>query len=132
VGSKTLKLWSAVVIAAIFEFLVSPTAAQHTNQKGKSLQDQGAAALSAQCILASSWCGALPAAALAWWAAFADLNVPALHHQPLQGAMTLGGQVTRTIAGGIARPQTFAKFPALFMFGMLTAETAAMICECHC
>jgi hypothetical protein len=47
----------------------------------------------------------------------------------LQGAMTLGGQVTRTIAGGIARPQTFAQFPALFMFGMLTAETAAMICE---
>uniref|UniRef100_A0A383WJI0 Phosphate transporter n=1 Tax=Tetradesmus obliquus TaxID=3088 RepID=A0A383WJI0_TETOB len=64
VGSKTLKLWSAVVIAGIFEFL---------------------------------------------------------------GAMTLGGQVTRTIAGGIARPQTFAKFPALFMYGMLTAETAAMI-----
>jgi hypothetical protein len=46
--------------------------------------------------------------------------------------MTLGGQVTRTIAGGIARPQTFARYPALFMFGMLTAETAAMICECRC
>lgn len=46
--------------------------------------------------------------------------------------MTLGGQVTRTIAGGIARPATFAKFPALFMFGMLTAETAAMICEYCC
>eukprot|EP00775_Hariotina_reticulata_P003090 gene3090-3369_t len=64
VGSKTLKLWSAVLIAAIFEFL---------------------------------------------------------------GAMLLGGVVTRTIAGGIAKPSTFTKFPSVFMFGMLTAETGAMI-----
>ncbi|WIA36993.1 hypothetical protein OEZ86_008230 [Tetradesmus obliquus] len=64
VGSKTLKLWSAVVIASIFEFL---------------------------------------------------------------GAMLLGGQVTKTIAGGIAKTSTFAKFPALFAFGMLTAETGAMM-----
>jgi sodium-dependent phosphate transporter len=54
VGSKTLKLWSAVVIAAIFEFL---------------------------------------------------------------GALLLGGQVTRTIAGNIARVSTFRRFPAQFMFG---------------
>eukprot|EP00775_Hariotina_reticulata_P009363 gene9363-9526_t len=64
VGSKTLKLWSAVVIAAIFEFL---------------------------------------------------------------GALLLGGQVTRTIAGSIAKTSTFKNYPALFMFGMLTAETGAMI-----
>jgi hypothetical protein len=64
VGSKTLTLWSAVVIAAIFEFL---------------------------------------------------------------GAMLLGGNVTKTIAGGIAKTTTFAKFPAVFMFGMLCAETGAMI-----
>lgn len=64
VGSKTLKLWSAVCIAAVFEFL---------------------------------------------------------------GAMLLGGSVTRTIAGSIAKPSTFTKYPALFMFGMLTAETGAMI-----
>jgi phosphate/sulfate permease len=64
VGSKTLKLWSAVCIAAVFEFL---------------------------------------------------------------GAMLLGGAVTRTIAGGIANTSTFARTPALFMLGMLTAETAAMI-----
>lgn len=64
VGSKTLKLWSAVVIAGVFEFL---------------------------------------------------------------GALLLGGQVTRTIAGGIARVTTFRRFPAQFMFGMLTAETAACI-----
>lgn len=54
VGSKTLKLWSAVVIAGVFEFL---------------------------------------------------------------GALLLGGQVTRTIAGGIARVTTFRRFPAQFMFG---------------
>ncbi|WIA17922.1 hypothetical protein OEZ85_009416 [Tetradesmus obliquus] len=64
VGSKTLKLWSAVVIAAIFEFL---------------------------------------------------------------GAMLLGGSVTKTIAGGIAKTGTFSAYPALFMFGMLCAETGAMI-----
>lgn len=54
VGSKTLMLWSAVVIAGIFEFL---------------------------------------------------------------GALLLGGQVTRTIAGGIARVTTFRRFPAQFLFG---------------
>ncbi|KAF6259740.1 sodium/phosphate symporter [Scenedesmus sp. NREL 46B-D3] len=43
------------------------------------------------------------------------------------GAMLLGGQVTRTIAGGIAKTATFAKFPSLFAFGMLTAETGAMV-----
>jgi phosphate/sulfate permease len=59
-GSKTLSMWSAVAIAAVFEFL---------------------------------------------------------------GAMLLGGSVTRTIAGNIAKPKTFAKAPQLFMFGMLTAET---------
>jgi sodium-dependent phosphate transporter len=63
VGSRTLKLWSAVVIAAIFEFL---------------------------------------------------------------GAMLLGGQVTKTIAGGIAKTSTFTSNPYVFMFGMLTAETGAM------
>lgn len=54
VGSRTLKLWSAVVIAAIFEFL---------------------------------------------------------------GAMLLGGQVTKTIAGGIAKTSTFTSNPYVFMFG---------------
>uniref|UniRef100_A0A383VLB7 Phosphate transporter n=1 Tax=Tetradesmus obliquus TaxID=3088 RepID=A0A383VLB7_TETOB len=64
VGSKTLSMWSAVCIAAVFEFL---------------------------------------------------------------GALLLGGQVTKTIAGGIAKTSTFAKAPQLFMYGMLTAETGAMI-----
>ncbi|KAF6251745.1 phosphate transporter family-domain-containing protein [Scenedesmus sp. NREL 46B-D3] len=64
VGSKTLSMWSAVCIAAVFEFL---------------------------------------------------------------GALLLGGQVTKTIAGGIAKTSTFTKAPQLFMFGMLTAETGAMI-----
>eukprot|EP00877_Chromochloris_zofingiensis_P004930 jgi/Chrzof1/14438/Cz09g02260.t1 len=64
VGSKTLKLWSAVAIASVFEFL---------------------------------------------------------------GAILLGGNVTKTIAGGIANPKTFAKYPAIFMYGMLCAETAAAI-----
>ncbi|WIA18457.1 hypothetical protein OEZ85_009915 [Tetradesmus obliquus] len=64
VGSKTLKMWSAVVIAAVFEFL---------------------------------------------------------------GAMLLGGQVTKTVAGGIAKTKTFQDYPQLFMFGMLTAETGAML-----
>ena len=59
-GSRTLSMWSAVAIAAVFEFL---------------------------------------------------------------GAMLLGGAVTKTVAGGIAKPKTFAKMPQLFMFGMLTAET---------
>lgn len=64
VGSKTLTMWSAVLIAAVMEFL---------------------------------------------------------------GAFLLGGQVTKTIAGGIAKTSTFAKYPQLFMFGMLTAETGAML-----
>lgn len=64
VGSRTLSMWSAVCIAAVFEFL---------------------------------------------------------------GAMLLGGSVTKTVAGGIAKPKTFAKYPQLFMFGMLTAETGAMV-----
>lgn len=64
VGSKTLSLWTAVVIAAIFEFL---------------------------------------------------------------GAMLLGGNVTKTIAGGIANTSTFSKSPAMFMFGMLAAEIGAAL-----
>lgn len=64
VGSKTLKLWSAVAIAAVFEFL---------------------------------------------------------------GAMLLGGNVTKTIAAGIASTGTFASTPAVFMYGMLSAETGAML-----
>jgi phosphate/sulfate permease len=39
------------------------------------------------------------------------------------GAMLLGGSVTKTIAGGIAKPKAFTAVPQLFMFGMLTAET---------
>jgi sodium-dependent phosphate transporter len=39
------------------------------------------------------------------------------------GAMFLGGAVTKTVAGSIAKPKTFMKYPQLFMFGMLTAET---------
>jgi hypothetical protein len=39
--------------------------------------------------------------------------------------MLLGGNVTKTIAGGIAKTSTFAKFPAIFMFGMLAAEVGA-------
>ncbi len=39
------------------------------------------------------------------------------------GGILLGGSVTKTIAGGIAKPTTFAKVPQIFMFGMLTAET---------
>jgi phosphate/sulfate permease len=39
------------------------------------------------------------------------------------GAMLLGGSVTKTVAGGIARPKAFTSQPQLFMFGMLTAET---------
>jgi sodium-dependent phosphate transporter len=33
------------------------------------------------------------------------------------GALLLGGQVTRTIAGSIAKTSTFKSYPALFMFG---------------
>lgn len=43
------------------------------------------------------------------------------------GAMLLGGNVTNTIAGGIARPADFKDYPALFMYGMLCAETGAMV-----
>jgi len=37
----------------------------------------------------------------------------------------LTGVVTRTIAGGIAKPSTFAKYPSVFMFGELGCSTAA-------
>lgn len=43
------------------------------------------------------------------------------------GAMLLGGNVTRTIAGGIAKTSTFSRTPAVFMYGMLSAEAAAAI-----
>ena len=39
------------------------------------------------------------------------------------GAMLLGGSVTKTVAGGIAKPSSFSSQPQLFMFGMLAAET---------
>lgn len=64
VGSKTLKLWHAVIIAACMEFT---------------------------------------------------------------GAMALGGEVTKTIAGSIADPNAFKEFPELFMYGMLCALLAAAI-----
>jgi hypothetical protein len=64
VGSKTLKIWSACCIAAVFEFT---------------------------------------------------------------GAVTLGGQVTKTVAGSIANTSTFEGYPAVFMYGMFCAETGAMI-----
>jgi hypothetical protein len=54
VGSKTLKLWAAIALASVFEFL---------------------------------------------------------------GAFFLGGSVTGTIAGSIARTSTFSSTPALFMYG---------------
>eukprot|EP00877_Chromochloris_zofingiensis_P005752 jgi/Chrzof1/15178/Cz09g30140.t1 len=56
VGSRTLRLWSAVVIATIFEFL---------------------------------------------------------------GCMLLGGNVTKTLAGGIANTSTFSLYPSIFMYGEL-------------
>lgn len=64
VGSKTLKVWSACCIAAVFEFT---------------------------------------------------------------GAVTLGGQVTKTVAGSIANTSTFEGYPAVFMYGMFCAEVGAMI-----
>jgi len=64
VGSKTLKIWSAVCIAAVFEFT---------------------------------------------------------------GAVTLGGQVTKTVAGSIANTSTFEAVPAVFLYGMFCAEVGAMI-----
>ncbi|GBF97831.1 sodium phosphate symporter [Raphidocelis subcapitata] len=41
--------------------------------------------------------------------------------------MLLGGNVTKTISAGIAQVSTFASTPAVFMYGMLSAETGAMI-----
>lgn len=64
VGSRTLKIWSAVCIAAVFEFT---------------------------------------------------------------GAVTLGGAVTKTVAGSIANTKTFEGSPSIFMYGMFCAETGAMI-----
>lgn len=64
VGSKTLKIWMAVCIAAVFEFT---------------------------------------------------------------GAVTLGGSVTKTVAGSIANTSTFEGSPAVFMYGMFCAETGAMV-----
>lgn len=66
VGSKTLKLWSAVCIAAVFEFL---------------------------------------------------------------GAQLLGGNVTKTIAGGIAKTSTFASNPYVFMFGEYPTISLCCICQ---
>lgn len=62
VGAKTLKLWQAVIVAGIFEFV---------------------------------------------------------------GAMVLGGEVVKTVKGGITSPEYFAETPELFAFGMLCALTAA-------
>lgn len=62
VGSKTLKLWHAVIIAGCLEFL---------------------------------------------------------------GAITLGGEVARTIAGNIAATGTFQEYPELFMYGMMCALASA-------
>ncbi|KAG2484956.1 hypothetical protein HYH03_016254 [Edaphochlamys debaryana] len=41
------------------------------------------------------------------------------------GAVGLGGEVTRTIAGSIARPTAFQAQPEIFMYGMLCALIAA-------
>ncbi|GIL62137.1 hypothetical protein Vafri_16409 [Volvox africanus] len=41
------------------------------------------------------------------------------------GAVGLGGEVTKTIAGSIARPEAFRDEPELFAFGMLCALVAA-------
>jgi len=62
VGSKTLKLWQAVIIAAIFEFV---------------------------------------------------------------GAIALGGNVAKTIAGGITSPSNFQQEPQVFMYGMMCALAVA-------
>ena len=43
------------------------------------------------------------------------------------GAMTLGRVVTGTISGGIASSDAFKKDPDIFMYGMLSALTAATI-----
>eukprot|EP00955_Chlamydomonas_euryale_P055166 356047-Chlamydomonas_euryale.AAC.5 len=62
VGSRTLKLWQAVIIAGIFEFA---------------------------------------------------------------GAVGLGGEVTKTVASGIANVSMFTEFPEIYMYGMLCALTIA-------
>lgn len=43
------------------------------------------------------------------------------------GAMVLGGEVTKTIASDIARTEAFNNNPEIYMYGMLTALTAASI-----
>jgi phosphate/sulfate permease len=43
------------------------------------------------------------------------------------GAMLLGGNVTRAIAGSIANSSTFASTPAVFMFGALQGVGALAV-----
>ena len=42
------------------------------------------------------------------------------------GAIALGGEVSKTIAGSIAKPETFIHDPEIFAYGMLCALIAAM------
>ena len=102
VGSRTLHLWSAVVIAAIFE----------VRWQGHRRDRAGAhpcwQPAGSRCLV----------------------SAPVLHHSLLAhpsllprarpqflGAMLLGGNVTRTLSSGIANTATFAATPAVFMYG---------------
>jgi sodium-dependent phosphate transporter len=42
------------------------------------------------------------------------------------GSLTLGGHTTKAIAGSIANTATFAKEPAVFMFGMYCATVGSL------
>ncbi len=41
------------------------------------------------------------------------------------GAVSLGGEVAKTVAGGITNPNNFIEYPELFMFGMMCTLTVA-------
>jgi len=121
VGSRTLELWSAVCIAAVFEFrwacsgrtalaaAVRPGACgwRRGGVTGTPCWWQPARRLSERRVspLALTRCGAPPCAC--------------------SGAMLLGQSVLSTIVSGIASPAAFADMPAVYMFGMVSAHDRA-------
>jgi hypothetical protein len=106
IGSKTLKLWSAVVLAGAWRLLAAPAGGI------------GAVHAPLRCLqYVKCWyMEANPRRSLCPAGIFEFL-----------GAVLLGGSVTRTISGGIARLPAFTATPALFMFGMLCAEAGACV-----
>lgn len=135
VGSKAIPMWGAVLLASVFEFIGEKQQAAGKKERKcecmpAALYDGLLAFLDRDTYREAPCLGAPAASPLSpsfsgtchsRMASYILLSKPALPTVAfVPGAISLGGSVSGTIRGDIARPEYFKNDPHIFAFGEVT------------